>query len=189
MDMFNTVGQWFLLLIIGFSLSKKVWRFRGFQDAMRGYHLLAEVLIRPVALGLILIETTILFLGLFGYAYWGFLAASLFFLYSAIILTSFFINGENFDCGCALITTHVEPPSPYVFVLRNAALIAIALFVVMTFNDSYSPVGQERIIIFLASIFFAGTYFLIEYLLSVSPAIYALSTKKESMQEVHNVPA
>ena len=201
MAIFNATGHWFLLLILGVGLVKKIIDFRGFQDAIRGYLLLPEGLIWPVAAVFVTIELALVSLGLVNFPFFGYAAAILFFTYSVIILVSFNINGENFDCGCALISTHEALPSPhipspyipspYIFVLRNAALVMIAVFVSMTFVGTADEISglmsYERVLIALTSAFFTCAYFVVEHLISIAPAVSALSLKNQLTHEGSNV--
>lgn len=113
---------------------------RGFEEGVRDYAILPDRAVRPVAIGLLLVESTL------GLALLVGIAPPLMGALAALLLMSFItavgINlhrGRRIDCGCYGVATtkHIGVAS----IVRNIALLGLSIAVVSTGAIATEP-GQ-----------------------------------------------
>ncbi|MCX7630446.1 MAG: methylamine utilization protein MauE [Geminicoccaceae bacterium] len=123
-------AAWFLLLaVFALALPGKLRDFEAFVGTVRNYRLLPAVLARPVALGIVAAELSVL-LGLL--LPWtrsaaAALAASLLALFACAVAVNLARGRRGIDCGC--FRTLLRERLSWWHVARNGFLCAAALFV------------------------------------------------------------
>ena len=126
-----------IAVLLASAATHKVRAPARFAKQLADYQLLPDVLVRPVARVIPVVELVIAFALLVPVSrYWAALtAASLIALYAAAIGINLWRGRADIDCGCAG-PDQAQPLRP-ILLLRNSALVALALVA------SVAPVARD----------------------------------------------